>query len=84
MVSPHDLRELKLADPFVPFRLHLTNGTTLEVPDPLLILVCRREAVVGVARPGRRLPIADRFVFVNYESVIRVERIDGTPPGRGT
>jgi hypothetical protein len=49
-VSPEDLRDLLQRRPFVPFRLFLRGGTTVEIPHPGAVVLGPAAAVIGV--PG--------------------------------
>jgi hypothetical protein len=45
------LQERLDREPFVPFRLQLSNGQTVDIVDPSLVVIMRRE--VFVADPSR-------------------------------
>lgn len=80
MVTSDTLLALKRANPFVPFRLHLTDGRVLEVPDYFAFLVGRRDAVIGLFKPGWRKPYPSSFAFVGYDQMERVETLDTDSP----
>ena len=42
--------------PFAPFRLHLTNGSSYEVRHPELVMVGRRDVILGIPAPGDAQP----------------------------
>jgi hypothetical protein len=51
MLTPDDVRMELRRQPFVPFRLHLTDGRTFEVRHPDMVLVMSRSLVVGIIDP---------------------------------
>jgi hypothetical protein len=64
--------------PFVPFRIHLTDGTVYEVRHPELIIVGAGFAVVGLpADPN--LPVAGRTETLALVHVVRLEPIPQQP-----
>jgi hypothetical protein len=79
MTRAEELRRLKLANPFVPFRLHLTDGRVFDVPTGWWVLVGREWAVVGLPNPGRNDGIPDGHVMVWYAHLARVEVLDADP-----
>jgi hypothetical protein len=80
MVTAAGLRSLKLAEPFTPFRIHMKDGTAVDVLGPLLILVCKRYAVVGLPAAGRQDLLADRHTTLWYDYAARVELLAADPP----
>ena len=80
-VGPEDLNALCRAKPFVPFRLHVTGGTTYDITNPEFISIGRRVAFVGV----RRDPNSEYFdepVIVALVHMTQVEPII-TPAAAG-
>ena len=59
-MSPQELYEILHRQPFLPFRIHLADGRSFDVPHPEFVLVTARTAVVGVYptthRNGRAYP----------------------------
>jgi hypothetical protein len=80
MVTAAGLRALKLAETFTPFRIHMKDGTAVEVLGPQLIVVGTQSAVVGMPDAGRQDLLADRFTLVWYDYADRVELLDTDPP----
>lgn len=76
------LRELLSNVPFVPFRLYLSEGNTLDIRHRELVLPGRQYFVVGIPEADRaELPL-DRFQMVFYMHVSRVESLaPGPHPG---
>lgn len=65
--------------PFVPIRIHLSDGSSYVVHRRELMLVTRREVVIGPS-PGKG-DIPERSVYCDPVHVTRIEQI--TPNGRG-
>lgn len=62
--------------PFVPFRMHLSDGSHCDVRHPEMILVAQRALALTIhGRPGERMP--ERLVMCDPMHVTRLEQIDG-------
>lgn len=59
--------------PFQPFRLTLTDGRTLDVRHPEMLLPGRRFAVIGLLTPGESEPLADRAITVDLLQIVSLE-----------
>ena len=75
------LTALLRARPFMPFRLHLSDGGTVEVRSPEVVIVGKNFAVVGLMDPNAAdLPVG-RYTTVWYMHVTRNEMMHpGNPP----
>ena len=71
-----DLLEVLRQRPFVPFRIHVTDGIVYEVRHPELVLVGRSRAVVFFPDPRRPPPAFDRFDMVSLLHITRLEPMD--------
>jgi hypothetical protein len=62
--------------PFMPFRLCITDGASIEVPHPDIIVPGARSVMVGI--PGPNLPegVVDRFAVVALVHITRLEPLD--------
>jgi hypothetical protein len=81
MFTVEDLRSLLKARPFVAFRLVLSDGGTVEVKSPELVMIGRRFAVIGILDPQARDILIDRWTTVFYMHVTRAELlVAGSPP----
>ena len=49
-MRPEDIRELREAEPFVPFRICLTDGKSYDVPHRDFVMIARNVIDIGVAR----------------------------------
>ncbi len=74
-MPPEDLWERLRKQPFEPFEIHLTDGTTYEVRHPQLVMVGRRSAVVGVSDLEEQPPFYDRATTVALVHIVRLEPI---------
>jgi hypothetical protein len=87
MFTLDDMRALLSARPFVPFRLHLSDGGFVEIKSPELVLPGRRFALVGLLDPDATDSVFDRWTTVWYLHVSRVEHLSAgaapfaSPPG---
>jgi hypothetical protein len=76
-----DLRNLLNAQPFVPFRLWLSDGGHVDVPSRELVMPGRRFALVGLLDPQTNDTAFDRYVTIWYLHVARHEMLSaGAPP----
>ena len=81
MFTLDDMRALVQARPFVPFRLIMSEGGTVDVRSPEVVLLGRRFAVVGLLDPNATDTLLERWTTVWYLHVARVEQLDaGLPP----
>jgi hypothetical protein len=73
-MSPDSVLQLRRARPFVPFRLHLTDGQSFDVRYPDMILVGYRSLTVGI--PRRKDDRTYRAVMgVSFANLERIELI---------
>jgi hypothetical protein len=73
-----DLRELLNARPFVPLRIHMSDGQTFDIRHPELVLVLRSRFVIGVPSDPST-GILDRLEHCSLLHVVRVEQLEATP-----
>jgi hypothetical protein len=80
MFTLQDLQNLLSTPPFVPFRLHLSDGAPIDVPHPELALPLRRYAIIAL--PDRDSPQGgyDKHTLVWYFHVSKVEMLAAGPP----
>jgi hypothetical protein len=67
------------ARPFVPFRLHMSDGGTVDIRSQEQVLLLRHFAVVALLDAEAADTINDRFMFVWYLHVSRVEMLGAGP-----
>ncbi|MBX9580903.1 MAG: hypothetical protein K2X87_11395 [Gemmataceae bacterium] len=81
MFTGERLLQLLGARPFVPFRLHLSDGGAVDVPSMEMVLPGRNFAVIGILEPAKSSRLADRWTTVWYMHVTRTEMLaPGAPP----
>jgi hypothetical protein len=78
-VGPEDLNELTRARPFVPFRIHMTGGTTYDILNPEFISVGRRIATI-FRRPDPSAPFFETGLWIALVHIVRIETINEAIP----
>ena len=73
-MRPEDIRELRDAHPFVPFRICLTDGKAYDVPNPDFLMISRTVIDIGIASDPST-GIYDRIVRVSPLHIVRVENL---------
>ena len=69
------------ARPFAPFRFHMSDGGTVEVPSREMVMPGKTFAVVGILDPRRSETLASLWTTVWYMHVTRTEMLTpGNPP----
>jgi hypothetical protein len=81
-MRPDDVRDRLRVEPFEPFRIRLSNGSTYDVRHPDLVWVGRSAVLVGAADPGHAPDLFDRYTTVSLLHVAELEPIQpSSPPG---
>ena len=79
-MRPRQIQDHLRKQPFVPFRLFLSDGSFYDVRHPEMAAVSRAEVVVGLdADDG---DVADRFAYCDPIHVVKIEPLDGNKRGR--
>jgi hypothetical protein len=73
-MRPEDIRELRDAQPFVPFRICLTDGKSYEVPHRDFVMIARNVIDIGVARRTAN-GIYDEIARISPLHIVRVENL---------
>jgi len=78
-MRPEELKELLDAEPFVPLRIHLTDGKAFDIYHPDAVLVLRARVDIGIPADenGR---IMDRVEHCSLLHVVRVEELRNGKP----
>jgi hypothetical protein len=81
-MRPDDLLRLIRAQPFQPFRIHLTNGRTYDVRHPDLAVVGRSTMFVGAPAADLTIRVYDQFDIVSLLHINHIEPLPQTaqPP----
>lgn len=82
-MPPQDLLQALRRRPFVPFRLHVSDGTIYEIRHPELLMVAVASAVVGLPTGTQQLPQVERYEIVDLRHIVRLEPLEAQPtPGQ--
>ena len=74
-MPPAELLKLLLRKPFVPFRIHMSDGTVYEIKHPDLVLVGLASATVGF--PAASDPrLYDRSEIIALRHIVRLEPLE--------
>ena len=80
-MHPDELLAAQRRQPFLPFRLHVSDGSSYELRHPEKFWLTQRTVYVGIAAEG---PIPERAVTVALIHVSRLEELPApTVPGNG-
>jgi hypothetical protein len=71
-MTSEDLIELLAERPFIPLRIHLSNGRTHEIRHPEMAIVGAEVVAVGVQREGDTLP---RIRILDVRHINEVEPV---------
>jgi hypothetical protein len=81
MFNANSMLTLVDARPFVPFRLILSDGGSVEVRSSEFVLPAKHLAVIGLVDPNASGRLMDRWTTVWYMHVTRIEQTQpGAPP----
>ena len=75
-MRPEEINELLKTRPFVPLRIHMTDGKTFDIYHPDRVLVLRSRVDIGVPADAAS-EILDR---VEHCSLLHVVRVEELPP----
>ena len=78
-MTQEDLQSAARRQPFEPFRVVLTTGTTYDIRHPDLIMVGRRAAIIGLTDEPNGSAF-DRTIKVDLFHVVSIEELRPTPP----
>ena len=70
------MTELLKTRPFVPLRIHLTDGQTYDIRHPDLVLVLRQRVDIGL-KPDPATGVLER---VEHCSLLHIVRVEELPP----
>ena len=83
-MRPADLFDRLEGKPFKPFRLHLSDGTLLEVQEPGMVIVGRASAVLpsrfAKDEDGRR--IAEHWRTISLMHIVQFSELDESVNGK--
>jgi hypothetical protein len=82
-MAPEELLTALRERPFQPFRISLTDGRTLDVRHPEMVLPGRRSAVIGLPASGETEPLYDHRVTVDLIHIVSLEPIQAPTKPNG-
>ncbi len=74
-MAPEELLNTLRTRPFQPFRINLTDGRSVDVRHPEMVLAGRRTAVIGIPSPGETEPLYDKRITVDFLHIVSLEPI---------
>ncbi len=77
-MPPDDLFTARGRQPFLPFRLHVSDGSSYDIRHPEMLWITRRTAYVGIPGEG---PIPERAVTIAMIHVSRLEELPAAAAG---
>jgi hypothetical protein len=79
-MTAEQIREHLRKQPFQPFRIHMSDGSSYEVPHPEFAWVTRREVMIGV--PATSSVIPEGAVYCDPLHITRIELLPETKSRR--
>ena len=76
-----DLLRMLRTQPFVPFRMHISEDTVYEIRHPEMVIVMAAAAIVAFPDPANE-ELASSWELIDFRHIIRLEPIQtqaGTP-----
>jgi hypothetical protein len=74
-MPPEDVRNALWAQPFVPFRIHLSDGTSYDIRHRDFLMVGKRSLLVGMSHNPDD-PFYDQYQTVALIHVVRMEPLE--------
>ena len=71
-----ELRTLLRRTPFIPIRVHFSDGTTYDVKHPEMALLTRSTVEIGI-EDAEGSGIADAVHYCSLVHIVRVENLNG-------
>lgn len=82
-MRPEELTELLRKRPFVPLRIHMTDGETYDIRHPDVVLVLRQRVDIGL-RPDPATGVLERVEHCSLLHIVRVEELAPLTPSDGS
>jgi hypothetical protein len=74
MMRTEDVMALLRKRPFVPLRIHMTDGHAYDIQHPEMMIVSRSHAMVGL-QPNSKTGVVDRIEHCGLIHVVRIEEM---------
>ena len=81
-MTQEELQQAARRQPFEPFRLILTTGTTYDIRHPDLIMVGRRSATIGLTHQPDK-SVYDYTIKVDLLHIVAIEELPAKPSSNG-
>lgn len=79
-MSPNDLLRFTRREPFEPFRLQVTDGTTYDIRHPEFCMVLQTSVIVGVpGNPAGNVP--ETAEWIDARHIVKVIPLTQAPAG---
>jgi hypothetical protein len=76
-MNPETLNSLLKRDPFVPLRLTLTTGETVNIPEPTPVFIENLAVhIFGIKRAGEHL--ADWSRIISLRHIVKIEQMEAS------
>ncbi|MGF1580302.1 MAG: hypothetical protein ACFCD0_13145 [Gemmataceae bacterium] len=82
-MRPEEMSELLRVRPFIPLRLHMTDGQTYDLRHPKQVLVLRERVDIGVGADPIT-GVLDRVEHCSLLPIVRIEQLTISPQSNGT
>ena len=79
----NELHEVARRQPFEPFRLVISTGTTYDIHHPDLIMVGERSAIIGIPRKPNGTAYY-HTIKVDFLHIVGIEELSASPPPPST
>ena len=73
-MRPEDVTALLRKRPFVPLKIHMTDGHAYEIHHPEMMVVSRSHAMVGL-QPNPTTGVVDRIEHCGLIHIVRIEEM---------
>ena len=77
-----ELMALLRKRPFVPLRIHMTDGQTYDIRHPDQVIVLRQRVDIGLL-PDPATGVVERVEYCSLLHIVRVEELPPTTPASG-
>ena len=77
-MRPEDVLQMLRRQPFEPFSIHVSDGSTFEIRHPELAIVERSKVIIGMPGPEGLDGPVERSIFCALVHITRLEPVDGT------
>jgi hypothetical protein len=79
-----DLLQMLRRQPFQPFRVYVTDGSSYDVRHPYLCMAGARSVLIGLPADSSTEPVYDRYVNIDLVHITHLEPVQpAAQPGDG-